>query len=89
MLLGLLKTLFYIYIGFHLFRLISRLLMPFILRFFMKKAQRNFQQQFGQRQGQATPRKEGEVSVDYAPKKEQKSSKPTMGEYVDFEEVDD
>tara|TARA_B110000467_G_C18236775_1_gene432032 strand:- start:210 stop:479 length:270 start_codon:yes stop_codon:yes gene_type:complete len=89
MLLGLLKTLFYIYIGFHLFRLVSRILMPYLLKFFVKKAQRNFRQKFGQKQGQAPPKKEGEVSVDHSPNKKQKPTNSSVGEYVDFEEIDD
>lgn len=89
MLLGLLKTLFYIYVGFHLFRLISRLVMPYVLRFFMKKAQRNFQQQFGQQQRQYASKKEGEVSVDHSLDKKQKPTNSSVGEYVDFEEIDD
>ena len=89
MLLGLLKILFYIYVGFHLFRLISRLVMPYVLRFFMKKAQRNFKQKFGQQRHQAPPKKEGEVSVDYSSQKERKTTTTSIGEYVDFEEVED
>ena len=89
MLFGLLKTLFYIYIGFHLFRLISRILVPYILNFFVKKAQRSFQQQFGQQKHQSLRKKEGEVSVDHSPKKKQKPTNSSVGEYVDFEEIDD
>ena len=33
--------------------------------------------------------KEGEVSIDQNPKKDKKGSIENMGEYVDFEEIDD
>ena len=33
--------------------------------------------------------REGEVNIDQAPKKEKKGSIENMGEYVDFEEVDE
>ena len=33
--------------------------------------------------------KEGEVSIDKTPKKDRKGSMDNMGEYVDFEEIED
>ena len=34
-------------------------------------------------------KKEGEVSIDSTPKKSNKASKENIGDYVDFEEVND
>jgi len=36
-----------------------------------------------------TSKKEGEVSIDSTPKKNNKASKESIGDYVDFEEVND
>ena len=84
-----LRTILIILIVYYSVRFISRLLVPIVLRMFMKRAQRNFQQQFGQFQQQQKPQKEGEVSIDSKQKNKPKSSGSSVGEYVDFEEVED
>ena len=81
------RTILIILIVYYSVRFISRLLVPIVLRMFMKRAQRNFQQQFGQQQQK--PQKEGEVSIDSKPKNKTNSSVTSVGEYVDFEEVED
>ena len=83
-----LRTILIILIVYYSVRFISRLLVPIVLRIFMKRAQRNFQQQFGQFK-QQKPQKEGEVSIDSKPKNKLNSSESSVGEYVDFEEVED
>lgn len=35
------------------------------------------------------PHKEGEVSIDKSPGKDKKGSTENLGEYVDFEEIDE
>ena len=82
-----LRTILIVLIVYYSVRFISRLLVPIVLRMFMKRAQRNFQQQFGQQKQK--PQKEGEVSIDSKPKNKTNSSVTSVGEYVDFEEVED
>jgi hypothetical protein len=54
----------------------------------VKRAQRNFQQKFGQ-QAYQSKQKEGEVTVDSSSTNKQKKSNSSVGEYVDFEELED
>lgn len=84
-----LRTILIILIFYYSVRFISRLLVPIVLRMFMKRAQRNFQQQFGSFKQQQKSQKEGEVSIDSKPKNKPNSSGSSLGEYVDFEEVED
>ena len=83
-----LRTILIILIIYYSFRFISRFFVPFLLRFFMKRAQRNFQQKFGQ-QAYQSKQKEGEVTVDSSSTNKQKKSNSSVGEYVDFEELED
>ena len=75
-----LKALLLILIIFYSVRFISRLLLPLLLRTMVKKASRNMRPN-------EPKRKEGEVSIDKTSK--QKQSNSSVGEYVDFEEIDD
>ena len=60
--------------------------MPILLRRYIKKNQSQFNQQFNQQNSPVE--EEGEVSIKTKPKKS-KTDTNDMGEYVDFEEVDD
>tara|TARA_B100000900_G_scaffold353403_1_gene321557 strand:- start:2420 stop:2683 length:264 start_codon:yes stop_codon:yes gene_type:complete len=84
-----LRTIFIILIVYYSVRFISRLLVPIVLRMFMKRAQRNFHQHFGQFQQQQKSQKEEELSIESKSKKKPNSSRTSVGEYVDFEEVED
>lgn len=60
--------------------------MPWIV----KKYIMNFQNKFYEQNPNSRPkdkREEGKVKVDYEPKKDKRSN--DIGEYVDYEEVDD
>ena len=74
------KFLFYLLILYFLFRLISRLFLLY-LKNNIKSRNYNFQQE-------KKMKKEGDVSVDKVPKKKKQSSEK-LGEYVDYEEVDE
>ena len=76
-----LKALLLILIIFYSIRFISRLLLPLLFRTMVKKASRNM------RPNERKSR-EGEVSIDKA-SKQKKQSNSSVGEYVDFEEIDD
>ena len=77
-----------IWLGFSLF---IRYIFPRLLLFWVKRKQKQMMEQMGMKpddmKGPKT--KEGDVNIDQAPKKDKKGSIENMGEYVDFEEVDD
>lgn len=70
--------------------MVSKYFGPFILKYFTKKAAERFGGQFrdfsSQNQRQAPPEQEGKISIDKMPKN--KSSNKSVGEYVDYEEID-
>ena len=74
------KFLFYLLIFYFLFRLVSRFFLYYI-KSKINSNNYNFQQE-------KKMKKEGDVSVDKVPKKKNKSS-DKLGEYVDYEEVDE
>ncbi len=74
------KFLLYILIFYFLFRLVSRFFI-YYLKSKINSSNYNFQQE-------KKMKKEGDVSVDKVPKKKKKSS-DKLGEYVDYEEVDE
>lgn len=63
---------------------------PYMLKYFARKATERFGGQFknygNQKQQQEQPKKEGEITIDKMPKN--KSSNKSVGEYVDYEEID-
>ena len=65
---------------FYSIRFISRLLLPLLFKTMVKKASRNMRHN-------EPKRRDGEVSIDKTSK--QKQSNSSVGEYVDFEEIDD
>ncbi len=76
----LLKTLSIALLIYFTLRFLIKLLMPYILRFVAKKAEKKMQQMFnGFKDASETVKKESKVA--------QKSSK-TVGEYIDFEEIE-
>ena len=85
-----LKTLLIILLVYLGLKILFRLAKPYLLRYIAKKAGTHFERSFGnfgnQSQNQ-TKEQEGEISIDKVPSKQQKS-KNTVGEYVDFEEID-
>lgn len=95
MLVGLIKTILYILFFYYGFKLVAKLLAPFLMRYAAKKVQENFKDQMGQQmggfdfgQGQQRPKKEGEVHVKSKKQGQDKINTETIGDYVDFEEVD-
>ncbi|MBJ60018.1 MAG: DUF4834 domain-containing protein [Flavobacteriales bacterium] len=76
-----LKVILLILIIFYSVRFISRLLFPLLFRTMVKKASRNMR-------SNEPKRREGEVSINKS-SKQKKQSNTSVGEYVDFEEIDD
>ena len=86
MLVGLLKFLFWFFFISYLIKLLVRLLTPILLRRFASKMQDRFNQHY---QHQKDPfKKEGEVTVEKTHFSRKKKS-DDIGEYVDFEEVEE
>ena len=82
----LLRTLLFILFFYYLFKVIARLFAPYLLKRISNKMNQRFQNQFNQQDSPVED--EGEVSIKTKPKKS-KTDTNDMGEYVDFEEVDD
>lgn len=86
---GLLKTIFFLIIFYYGFKFLSRLFAPFLMKKAAETIKKKAEQQFRgqQRQQQTSSVKEGETIIDKAPEKNQQS-KNSVGEYVEFEEID-
>ncbi len=81
---GLLRTLFVILIIYYALKIVSRYILPIILKSAVNKVQKNMNKQQVPKQDNT---KVGETTVDYTPNTTSSSNK--VGEYVDFEEVND
>jgi hypothetical protein len=71
-----------------IFRLFTRTLLPYFVRNYVKKAQEKFYQQNPNINPEEAKQREGEVKVKSRPKN-QSGSKEELGDYVDFEEVEE
>jgi len=82
---GLLRTIIVILAFYYVFKIITRYVLPFFLKRFINKVQDNVRQQQG---GQQDPKVNvGETIIDKKPG-ESNQSNNSVGEYVDYEEVD-
>lgn len=81
----LLSIIFWTLVIYYALRLIFRYLVPFLLVRFVKKMQSRMQ---GFDQTGNPQQKEGEVKVEFTPTESSKSDS-NIGEYVDFEEIND
>lgn len=74
-------------LGYYAFKWLARIFLPMM----MKKVVRNFEEKAREQQGYQKPPenvKEGETIVDKKPE-QRREGNSNVGEYVDFEEVDD
>ncbi len=83
---GLLKTLFFIFVCYYVFKYLLKLLAPFLVKKVTDTIQKKAEQQFGNQQSKNAV-KEGETIIDKTPIANQQS-KNSAGEYVDFEEIE-
>ena len=81
-----LKTLAIIFLVYYFFKYTLRLLALFILQSFAKKMQQKFNDQYNQQS--MSKQNEGEITIE-GNKNNSKSKNHSVGDYVDFEEVDD
>ena len=85
---GFVRTILIIVLVWYGMKILSRIFAPLLMRYVAKKAEQKFGQQFGQaQQPQQSKKKEGEISIDKAPR-QSKTSNKDVGEYVDYEEID-
>lgn len=71
-------------------RALGRIFFPVLVNGAARKMGREFERQQQQAQGSTRKqRREGDVTIEYDPKKGQSSDNKNVGEYVDFEEIDD
>ena len=84
-----LKTVLVILLVYMGIKFLLKFLKPYIMRFILKKAGKQFEQSFGANPFQQNPpdQKEGSISIDKMPSKKRKATS-TVGEYVDYEEID-
>lgn len=87
----LLKTILIILLVYFGLKIIFRLAAPYLLRYISKKANQRFESFFNGFENQHTQSdardEAGKVSVDEIPK-QRKQSKKTVGEYIEYEEVE-
>ena len=81
------KVLAIIFLTYFFFKYTIRVLAPFLIKRFANKMQDKFRQEFNQ-QYKNNDSKEGEVTIENK-KKSSNSKTDKVGDYVDFEEVDE
>jgi hypothetical protein len=79
---GLLRTVVTIIIIYFSLKLLARIFLPLLLKKLVNKVA---QHQFGNSQ-ESAGRKEGEITVDYVPKRDDKR-KEVEGDFTDYEEI--
>lgn len=84
---GLIRTLLIIAIIYYAFRFLARIFAPILLKRMMNNMQQKAQQQYNQPKQKSASTKEGETVIDRKPNTSNQS-KDSVGEYVDFEEID-
>ncbi len=70
------------------FRIFTRILLPFFAKRYVKKAQERFYEQNPHIDPDEAKRREGEVNIKSRPQN-QSAKKDELGDYVDFEEVEE
>ena len=84
---GFLRTILIIILVYYVLKWIGRILFPLLFQ----KAVKNFEKKAREQQGfqdPQTPVNEGETTIDRQPVP-RKESKKNLGEYIDYEEVDE
>ena len=83
---GVLNTILIIMLIYYGLKFIGKFLMPILFQKVVNNVEKKFNQQQGQQNHNDT--KEGETTIDKKPT-QQKESNNNVGEYVDYEEVDE
>jgi hypothetical protein len=64
-----------------------RYVMPLLMKKYVKDFQKKFTEEHLRSQEEMNKKKEGEVSIEFVDKDENKNGHPDAGEYVDYEEI--
>tara|TARA_B110000459_G_scaffold83264_1_gene93549 strand:+ start:302 stop:568 length:267 start_codon:yes stop_codon:yes gene_type:complete len=88
MLVGLLKFLFWFFFISYVFKFLFRILAPFLMSRFIKKTSQRFENQFNNNNSKKEE-EEGKVSIDKKKSSQSNKKSDNIGDYVDFEEIDD
>lgn len=83
---GVLNTIFIIMLIYYGLKFIGRFLIPIFFQKVVKNAEEKFRQQQGFQDHKKT--REGETIIDRKPNNQGKSNN-NVGEYIDYEEIDD
>ncbi|KAB1154706.1 DUF4834 family protein [Tenacibaculum aiptasiae] len=81
-----LRTLLIILVAYYAVKFVVRLFAPYLIKKAVDKVQKRAEQQY-QNQQQKTDVEEGKTIIDKKPQNN-KQSNNSVGEYVDFEEID-
>jgi len=84
---GVLKTIFIIIFFYYAFSFLARLFAPFLVKKAAETIKRKAAQQFGGDAEAKSSVPEGKTVIDKQPRTSQQT-KNSVGEYVDFEEID-
>lgn len=84
---GFVRTIFILVLIYYGLKFLMRILAPFMVQYMSKKMQEQFGGQFQQQKPNQNFQKEGETVIDKMPN-QQKSSDKSVGEYIDYEEID-
>ncbi|MDT7833352.1 DUF4834 family protein [Flavobacteriaceae bacterium S356] len=86
-LMGFLRTILIILFIYYLLKFLARIFAPILLKKAVNNMQQKAQQQYNSQHQHTAKAKEGETVIDRKPNS-QKQSDSSVGEYVDFEELD-
>mgnify|MGYP002629261450 CR=1 FL=1 len=88
---ALIRTILIFILIYYAFRVITRFILPYFAKRWVQKAQENFQRQQGYVDPEESKKREGEVKVNPESKStsNKDGSKKDLGDYVDFEEINE
>ena len=88
---GVVRTILIILLIYYGFKFLTRLLATIILKKMVNKMGSNFQSSFTNFSKQAhSQKKEGDITIEKSTKKEKNTkSKKDIGDYIDYEEIDE
>jgi len=84
---GFIKIILILVLFYYGVRIITKYLLPLLLGNFVNRKMNDFQDQSGRQAKTKGRKREGEVTVDYAPQEEKKQN--NRGDYVEYEEIKD
>ena len=86
MLVGLIKILFWFFFISYLLKILARIFAPLLIKRFADKMQERFNQQY--QNSKTSPQEEGKVTLEKT-NTSTKTKSDDVGDYVDFEEVEE